>query len=42
MTEASILELYWSRAESAIDETHSKYGKYCFAAARLPSAAAER
>ena len=33
MTEENILDLYWCRSESAIDETDSKYGKYCFAVA---------
>ena len=33
MTEANILDLYWRRSESAIDETDSKYGKYCFTVA---------
>ena len=28
-----ILDLYWTRAESAINETAKKYGNYCFAIA---------
>ena len=33
MTEANILDLYWRRSERAIDETDSKYGRYCFSVA---------
>lgn len=33
MEDARIVELYWSRAESAIAETDAKYGKYCYAIA---------
>ncbi|MCD8036860.1 MAG: hypothetical protein LUE88_05730 [Clostridiales bacterium] len=29
MTDEQILELYFSRLESAIDETNIKYGAYC-------------
>ena len=29
MDDAKIVELYWSRSEQAIEETESKYGKYC-------------
>lgn len=30
MEDACIVDLYWARSERAIDETSSKYGKYCF------------
>lgn len=30
MEDEKIIELYWSRAESAVSETAKKYGKYCF------------
>ena len=30
MDDSGIVELYWARSESAIAETASKYGKYCF------------
>ena len=33
MDDDRILDLYWARAESAIDETAKKYGRYCFAIA---------
>ena len=33
MEDARIVDLYWARSERAIDETSSKYGKYCFAIA---------
>jgi len=33
MEDSRIIELYWSRSESAITETASKYGKYCYAIA---------
>lgn len=33
MTEAEILNLYWTRSEQAIEESDKKYGKYCFAIA---------
>lgn len=29
MNDLSIIELYWARDESAIDETDKKYGNYC-------------
>ena len=29
MDDAQIVELYWTRKESAIDETETKYGSYC-------------
>jgi RNA polymerase sigma factor, sigma-70 family len=29
MDENQIIDLYWERSESAIDETSRKYGKYC-------------
>ncbi len=29
MNDASIIELYWNRNESAIEETHKKYGNLC-------------
>jgi len=29
MNDADIIELYWSRSESAISETSNKYGGYC-------------
>lgn len=30
MEDSRIVELYWIRSESAIKETSSKYGKYCY------------
>ena len=33
MTEENILERYWSRSESAIDETDGKYGRDCYCVA---------
>ena len=33
MEDAGIVELYWSRSESAITETMAKYGKYCYSIA---------
>ncbi len=33
MTEQNILELYYSRDETAIHETEQKYGNYCFSIA---------
>ncbi len=30
MDDGEIIELYWSRAESAITETAKKYGAYCY------------
>ncbi len=29
MDDKQIVELYWQRSESAIDETEKKYGRYC-------------
>lgn len=34
MDDSRIMELYWSRDESAISETAVKYGGYCFSIAR--------
>lgn len=34
MDDSRILELYWSRNESAISETAVKYGGYCYSIAR--------
>ena len=33
MEDNRIVDLYWARNESAITETASKYGKYCYAIA---------
>lgn len=33
MSDSEIIELYWSRDESAIHETASQYGNYCFSIA---------
>jgi len=33
MEDSRIVELYWTRSESAIEETATKYGKYCYAIA---------
>lgn len=30
MEDARIVDLYWERSETAIDETSKKYGKYCY------------
>ncbi len=30
MDDNNIVELYWARSESAIAETSSKYGNYCY------------
>ena len=30
MEDAHIVDLYWARSETAIDETSAKYGKYCY------------
>ncbi len=30
MEDACIVDLYWARSETAIDETAAKYGKYCY------------
>ena len=29
MEDDNIIELYWTRSENAIEETHKKYGRYC-------------
>ncbi|MGE4354478.1 MAG: RNA polymerase sigma factor [Oscillospiraceae bacterium] len=41
MDDSRIVELYWTRSESAIDETAAKYGKYCYAIANNILANAE-
>lgn len=33
MDDKKIVDLYWSRSESAISETDTKYGKYCYSIA---------
>jgi RNA polymerase sigma-70 factor (ECF subfamily) len=33
MNDAAILDLYWTRSESAITETAKQYGVYCMAIA---------
>lgn len=33
MEDSQIIDLYWSRSESAIRETDRKYGKYCYSIA---------
>ena len=33
MDDSKIIELYWARDEKAIDETRTKYGRYCYAIA---------
>ena len=33
MEDCSIVDLFWTRSESAITETASKYGNYCYAIA---------
>ena len=40
MEDARIVDLYWARSETAINETSAKYGKYCYAIAQniLPNA----
>ncbi len=30
MDDSSIVEMYWSRSEQAIEETKIKYGRYCY------------
>lgn len=30
MEDTRIVDLYWARSETAIDETSTKYGKYCY------------
>ena len=34
MDDTQIVELYWARKESAIEETKSKYGSYCYSIAQ--------
>lgn len=33
MDDQKIVELYWERSESAVEETQKKYGRYCYAIA---------
>lgn len=33
MDDQKIIDLYWSRSESAISESNQKYGKYCYSIA---------
>ncbi len=33
MDDKSIVALYWQRSEQAIEETHRKFGKYCYSIA---------
>ena len=33
MEDGKIIQLYWDRDQSAIEESNKKYGKYCFAVA---------
>ena len=33
MEDSRIIDLYWSRSETAISETAAKYGSYCYAIA---------
>lgn len=33
MDDEKIVDLYWSRSESAISETAAKYGNYCYSIA---------
>ena len=33
MEDARIVQLYWDRSEQAIQETDTKYGRYCYAIA---------
>ena len=33
MEDARLVDHYWARSETAIDETSAKYGKYCYAIA---------
>ena len=33
MEDSKIIALYWSRDEAAIEESHKKYGRYCYAVA---------
>ena len=39
MEDAAIVDLYWQRADQALEETEQKYGRFCFSIARniLPS-----
>lgn len=41
MEDARIVDLYWARSETAINETSAKYGKYCYAIAQNILANAE-
>lgn len=41
MEDARIVDLYWARSETAIDETSTKYGKYCYTIAHNILANAE-
>lgn len=41
MEDSRIVELYWTRSESAIDETAAKFGNYCYAIANNILANAE-
>ena len=34
MDDTQIVELYWARKESAIEETEAKYGSYCYSIAQ--------
>ena len=34
MDDTQIVELYWAREESAIEETEAKYGSYCYSIAQ--------
>lgn len=34
MEDEKIIDLYWSRSETAISETDQKYGRYCFSIAK--------
>jgi len=33
MDDGAIVELYWNRSEQAVEETRTKYGKYCYSIA---------
>ena len=33
MDDGKIVELYWNRSEQALEETRTKYGKYCYSIA---------
>ena len=37
MEDARIVDLYWARSETAINETSAKYGKYCYTIATRTS-----